>query len=264
MRWAACIEYDGTAYHGWQHQSHAANVQDVVEHALTKVADAPVAVVASGRTDAGVHAEGQVVHFDSEVRRNERAWLLGGNRYLPEDVAMRWVVPVDAAFHARHAARARDYRYWLIDRTAPTALWRHRVHHSHWPLDAQAMHAAAQVLVGEQDFSAFRAAGCQSKTPFRDVHHVQVERSGDWLRVDIRANAFLHHMVRNIVGSLLLVGDGRRSPDWVGQVLAGRDRREAGITAPARGLVLRRVRYPEHFELPAAGQKSQRVGGAFT
>lgn len=250
MRWAAGVEYEGTAYHGWQSQPHAASVQDALETALARVADAPIRVVASGRTDAGVHAKGQIVHFDTAARRGARAWLLGSNRYLPADVAVQWVMPVDASFHARYSALARDYRYWLIDRAAPTALWRHRAHHSHYPLDAEAMHAAAQVLLGEQDFSAFRAAACQSRTPYRNVHHVCIERAGPWLRVDISANAFVHHMVRNIVGSLLLVGDGRRPPDWIGRVLAGRDRRRAGMTAPARGLILWHVHYPECFGLP--------------
>lgn len=250
MRWAACIEYDGTAYHGWQSQPHASNIQDVLERALGQVAAAPIAVAASGRTDAGVHAEGQVVHFDTDVQRPRRAWLLGCNRYLPDDVAMLWIMSVDDAFHSRYTALARDYRYWITDRLAPTALWRQRAYHSHYSLNAETMHVAAQALLGEQDFSAFRAAACQSNTSFRNVHQVQVVRCGHWVRVDIRANAFLHHMVRNIVGSLLQVGDGRRSPQWIGQLLAAGDRRKAGITAPAQGLSLRYVHYPLHFGLP--------------
>ena len=250
MRWAACIEYDGTAYHGWQSQPHVSNIQDRVEWALSQVADTPIRVAASGRTDAGVHAEYQILHFDTEVQRPQRAWLLGCNRYMPADIAMLWTLPVADTFHARYSALARDYRYWITDRLAPTALWRDRAHHSHYALDARAMHVAAQALLGEQDFSAFRAAACQSNSPFRNVHRVQVTRCSHWIRVDIRANAFLHHMVRNIVGSLLQVGDGRRSPQWIGQLLAGRDRRKAGITAPAQGLSLRYVHYPEHFGLP--------------
>lgn len=251
MRWAACVEYDGTAYHGWQSQPHATNVQDTLEYALAQVADAPIRVAASGRTDTGVHAEAQIAHFDIDVERSERAWTLGSNRYLPDDVAVRWVVPVDNDFHSRYSAVVRDYRYWISDRTAPTALWRNRVHQSHYPLDVEAMHAAAQALIGENDFSAFRAAGCQSRTPWRNVHCVSVQRSGrDWIRVDIRANAFLHHMVRNIVGSLMEVGRARRSREWVAEVLAGRDRRKAGMTAAACGLALRRVHYPDCHALP--------------
>jgi len=252
VRWAAAIEYDGTAYHGWQSQAHASNIQDELERALSLVADQPVRVAASGRTDAGVHAEAQVVHFDSTAMRSARAWLLGGNRYLPDDIAMQWITPVNEAFHARYTALARDYRYWIVDSPAPTALWRNHAHHSHYPLDAQAMHEAAQALLGEHDFSAFRAAACQSRTPWRNVHSIAVRRSGHWLCIDVRANAFLHHMVRNIVGSLLLVGDGRRAPSWLAQVLATGERRQAGMTAPARGLSLRRVLYPEHFGIPPA------------
>src|SRR5699024_4361078 len=223
MRLAACIEYDGTDYHGWQSQPHAASVQDTLEYALSQVADEFIRVAASGRTDTGVHAEAQIAHFDTDVQRSERAWTLGTNRHLPDDIAVRWVVPISVDFHARHAAVARDYRYWITDRTAPTALWRNRVYHSHYPLDAQAMHAAAQALRGENDFSAFRAAACQSNTPWRNVHHVSVRRRGDeWICVDIRANAFLHHMVRNIVGSLLEVGQGKRKPEWMAETLAGR------------------------------------------
>lgn len=250
MRWAACIEYDGTAYHGWQSQPHASNIQDTVETALGRVADARMQVHASGRTDAGVHAQAQIVHFDTMIERSERAWILGGNRYLPDDIAIQWVTPMSAAFHARHAAVARDYRYWISDWIAPSALWRHRVYHSHYELNATAMHTAAQALLGEQDFSAFRAAACQSNTPWRNVHAIAVVRQDHWIRVDIRANAFLHHMVRNIVGSLMQVGDGRRAPQWIGQLLAGRDRRKAGMTAPACGLSLRHVHYPPEFELP--------------
>lgn len=254
MRWAACVEYDGTAYHGWQSQPHASSVQDTLEYALAQVADQPIRVVASGRTDTGVHAEAQIVHFDVGVERSERAWVLGGNRYLPGDVVVRWVVPIGDDFHARYSALARDYRYWITDRTAPTALLRNRVHHCHDALDTEAMHAAAQALLGENDFSAFRAAACQAKTPWRNVHHVRVQRHGDWLRVDIRANAYLHHMVRNIVGSLLEVGRGRRSPAWIGELLAGRDRRKAGMTAPARGLALRRVHYADRHDLPPVSE----------
>lgn len=250
MRWAACVEYEGTAYHGWQSQPHASSVQDTLEAALTRVADGPIRTVCSGRTDTGVHAEGQIVHFDTDAPRRERAWLLGTNRYLPSDVALQWVVPVDEAFHARYAAFARDYRYWILARTAPSALWRNRAYHCHYPLDADAMHDAAQALVGEHDFSAFRAAACQANTAQRHVQHVRVVREGDWLWLDIRANAFLHHMVRNIVGSLLEVGGGLRDPGWIGGVLAAGDRRQAGMTAPAQGLSLRHVHYPTRFELP--------------
>ncbi|MGB7757379.1 MAG: tRNA pseudouridine(38-40) synthase TruA [Salinisphaera sp.] len=250
MRWAACIEYDGSAYSGWQSQPHAPSVQDSLEAALSKVADEPIRTICSGRTDSGVHAQGQIVHFDTNAERRDRSWLLGTNRWLADDIAPQWFVPVPDTFHARFNAVARDYRYWIIDRDAPSALWRNRVWHVHKRLDHEVMHAAAQMLVGRHDFSAFRAAGCQAKSPVRHVHHVSVTRLGDWLRIDIRANAFLHHMVRNIAGTLAVVGRGEAVPAWVADLLDQRDRRRAGMTAPAAGLSLRRVHYPDDIRLP--------------
>jgi len=252
MRWAACIEYDGSAYHGWQSQPHAASVQDTLEAALERLAVCPIRTICSGRTDAGVHAHGQIVHFDTDVERPERAWLLGTNRYLPDDVAVQWVTAVPEDFHARFGAVAREYRYWILDRTAPSALWRNRAYHSRNRLAEEVMHEAAQALIGYHDFSAFRAAACQAKTPWRDLQRLEVTRHGDWLRVDVRANAFLHHMVRNIVGSLLPIGRGQRDARWLADLLACRDRTRAGMTAPAQGLSLRRVCYPSRFVLPGA------------
>lgn len=250
MRWAACIEYDGTHYHGWQSQPHASSVQDSLETALSKVANEPIRTVCSGRTDSGVHAQGQIVHFDTAAVRRDRSWLLGTNSWLDDAIAPQWFVPVPDTFHARFQAVARDYRYWLLDRDAPSALWRSRAWHVHRRLDHEAMHEAAQTLVGTHDFSAFRAAGCQAKTPVREIHHLNVVRQGDWLRVDVRANAFLHHMVRNIVGTLAVIGRGEAPTGWVGELLAGGDRRYAGMTAPAAGLSLRQVHYPPDVELP--------------
>ncbi|MES1954769.1 tRNA pseudouridine(38-40) synthase TruA [Salinisphaera hydrothermalis] len=250
MRWAACIEYDGSAYSGWQSQPHAPSVQDSLEAALSKVADEPIRTVCSGRTDSGVHAQGQIVHFDTRAERRDRSWLLGTNRWLADDIAPQWFVRVPETFHARFNAVARDYRYWIIDRDAPSALWRNRVWHVHKRLDHDAMHRAAQTLVGRHDFSAFRAAGCQAKSPVRNMHHVTVTRLGDWVRIDVRANAFLHHMVRNIAGTLAVIGRGEADPGWIGELLDQRDRRRAGMTAPAAGLSLRRVHYPEDIQLP--------------
>lgn len=250
MRWAACIEYDGSAYSGWQSQPHAPSVQDALEAALSRVADEPIRTVCSGRTDSGVHAQGQIVHFDTRAERRDRSWLLGTNRWLADDIAPQWFVRVPETFHARFQAVARDYRYWLLDRDAPSALWRHRAWHVHRRLDHEAMQAAADALVGQHDFSAFRAAGCQAKSPVRSVAHLKVVRQGDWLRIDIRANAFLHHMVRNITGTLAVVGRGEARPAWVADLLADGDRRKAGMTAPAAGLSLRRVHYPDDVVLP--------------
>ena len=250
VRWAACVEYDGSAYHGWQSQPHASSVQDTLEAALTRLAAAPIRTICSGRTDTGVHAQGQIVHFDTEVERSERAWLLGTNRYLPDDIALQWVAPVPQAFHARFGAVAREYRYWILDRTAPSALWRNRAYHSHHRLDVDAMQTAAQHLVGYHDFSAFRAAACQAKTPWRELSRCDVIRRGDWIRLEVRANAFLHHMVRNIAGVLMQIGCGEQPVGWAAQVLAARDRAQGGLTAPAYGLYLVDVTYPPEFDLP--------------
>lgn len=249
MRWAACIEYEGTAYSGWQFQKHAPSIQEYVEAALSRVANEPISVCASGRTDSGVHALGQIIHFDTRAQRSARSWLLGSNRWLPYDIAPQWFVPVADNFHARFYAVARDYQYWLLDGAAPTALWRRRAWHVHQRLDETAMAQAAEYLLGEHDFSAFRAAGCQARSPMRDLQHLTIRRSGDWLYVNVRANAFLHHMVRNIVGTLVKVGQGRAEPEWVAQVLASRDRRKAGMTAPAWGLYMQHVHYPATVDL---------------
>lgn len=265
MRWAAAIEYDGSAYHGWQIQPGTPTVQAEVERAVARVANAPVTVVCSGRTDAGVHAAGQIIHFDTDARRAPDAWLLGSNRYLPPDIAPQWFVPVTDDFHARYQAIARDYHYTILDRPAPTALWRERSWHVRHRLDDSAMRSAAMALVGEHDFSAFRAASCQARSPRRCIHHIEIRRSGDWLGIDIRANAFLHHMVRNIAGSLVQVGRGYHQPAWIVDVLTQGDRRLAGPTAPARGLVLARVHYPEETGIPAVqAQCGSEQGARYT
>lgn len=261
-RVAACVEYDGTAYAGWQRQPHAPSVQAEVEEALSRVADHPVAVVCSGRTDAGVHALGQVIHFDTPAARADHAWVFGANSHLPPDVSLRWTRPVPEDFHARYTAVAREYRYLILDYPARSALFAHRAAHSRHRLDAGAMHAAAQTLLGEHDFSAFRAAGCQSNTPVRRVERIAVDRHGDLLVVDIRANAFVHHMVRNIVGGLQVVGRGLEPPEWIAALLASRDRRRGGATAPARGLYLLRATYPAAYGLPPTEPPPGLMGGA--
>lgn len=248
-RIAACVEYDGTAYKGWQTQPHAPSVQDRVERALSRVADHPVHVVCSGRTDAGVHSLGQVIHFDTTAERPDHAWTFGANTHLPADISLRWCRPVPADFHARYSALAREYRYLILDHPARSALFADRAAHSRHRLDETVMHAAAQKLLGEHDFSAFRAADCQSNTPMRRVERIEVRRHGDLVAVEVRANAFVHHMVRNIVGSLRLVGRGLQPPDWIDELLASRDRRRAGATAPAHGLYFLRVTYPEEYGL---------------
>lgn len=251
MRHAVGIEYEGTDYHGWQRLSQGATVQGAVEAALGFVAAHPVDVVCAGRTDAGVHATAQVVHFDSESIRTPYAWMMGGNSRLPASIAILWAQPVAADFHARFSARARRYRYVLLNRRVRPALsWRSQAWEAR-PLDADAMHAASACLVGEHDFSAFRTAQCQAKHPVRSLHSIQVIRGGEEIIVDIQANAFLHHMVRNIVGSLILVGRSERPVEWLHELLLGRDRRLAGPTAPAAGLTFLGPRYPADWGLPA-------------
>lgn len=251
MRIALGIEYDGSAFNGWQRQSHAPSVQAALERALSKVADHPVEVVCAGRTDTGVHATAQVVHFDTHAERSMRSWLLGGNSNLPPEVAITWVRPISEEFHARFKATVRQYRYLILNRGHRPALLRNRVCWEHRPLDVEAMQAAARPLLGEHDFSAFRALACQASHPVRTLHRLELQRRGDLIWFDIEANAFLHHMVRNIAGSLMTVGKGEQPVDWLGELLAGRDRSRSGITAPAGGLYLVKVGYPPEFGLPA-------------
>ena len=250
-RFAAGLEYDGRAYSGWQFQPGLTTVQDVLQAALGRVADAPIDCVCAGRTDAGVHALAQVVHFDSDAARSERAWRLGANTYLPPDVSVVWTREVAAHFHARYSALSRSYSYLVFNRDSRPGLDTGRVTWERRPLDAARMHAAAQVLVGEHDFSGFRAIECQSKTPVRRIERLAVRRLGDWVRIDVTANAFLHHMVRNIAGLLMTVGHGESPPERVASVLASRDRKTNAATAPPDGLYLAAVSYPPEFGLPA-------------
>ena len=254
QRWAARVEYDGRAYAGWQSLPHNRSVQAEVERGLSAVAGHPVRVMAAGRTDAGVHALGQIVHFDSPARRSEMSWMLGANVNLPTDVSLRWVQPVAETFHARFTALQRHYRYVMHNGRARSALSASRA--GFWPrtLDADAMHRAAQTLVGEQDFSALRDSQCQSPTAMRCVKSIRVWRSGEFVVLDISANAFLHHMVRNTVGTLLEVGQGKRPVEWVAEVLASRDRRCAGMTAAAEGLTFIGPEYPPEYGLPPLPQ----------
>lgn len=250
MRIALGIEYDGTDFFGWQRLSHGSTVQGVVEEALSFVADHPVAVTCAGRTDSGVHARCQVVHFDSHAGRSERSWMLGTNSQLPSTVGVRWVVPVDEAFHARYGAVGRRYRYTILNRSARPALDARYVAWERQPLDTDAMQRASQALIGENDFSAFRTLACQAKSPRRNVHSIQIDRMGDRIDIDIQANAFLHHMVRNIVGSLLPIGRGERPESWLAELLAGHDRSLAGPTASASGLCFICPIYPAASGLP--------------
>ena len=250
-RVAAVVEYDGSAYAGWQFQAHAPSIQDAVQRAIGFVAGHAVDIVCAGRTDAGVHAVGQVVHFETDVRRTGRAWVLGANTRLPRSIALQWAAEVDPRFHARHSAIRRTYRYCILNRSARSALADARAAWVHRPLDADAMTRAAQALLGEHDFSAFRASECQSASPVRRVESACVAREGDFVWIELTANAFLHHMVRNVVGTLLEVQAAADPFAAMAAVLAARDRKAAGMTAPAAGLYLWRVDYPPAFAIPS-------------
>ncbi|WP_049622914.1 tRNA pseudouridine(38-40) synthase TruA [Frateuria defendens] len=251
MRIALGIEYDGTDFLGWQRLSHGRTVQGELERALSAVAAQPVTVNCAGRTDAGVHGRCQVVHFDTTAQRALRGWVLGGCANLPPGVAVLWAQEVPEAFHARFSARSRRYRYTILNRPVRAALDARYVTWERQPLDAGRMHAAAQALLGEHDFSAFRAVSCQASHPRREMLAIGVRREGEQVIVEVEANAFLHHMVRNIVGSLLPVGRGERPVEWMAELLAGRDREVAGPTAPATGLTFIGPRYEAHWGLPA-------------
>ena len=250
-RIALGLEYDGSAFAGWQAQSHARGVQSVVEQALAVVADHPVEVTAAGRTDAGVHALIQVVHFDTAVERSERGWVLGTTTNLPPQVSVLWAKQVPDAFHARYSALARRYRYLILNRQPRPALAAERVCWIRDPLDVERMRAAATHLIGEHDFSSFRAAQCQSRTPMRNVHEITVERRGELIVLTVCANAFLHHMVRNIAGVLIAIGKGERETTWTAEVLAARDRTLGGVTAVAGGLYFAGIRYAAALGLPS-------------
>lgn len=252
-RWVLGVEYDGSCFSGFQRQSAPSlpTVQGDLEAALGRIADHPVRLICAGRTDAGVHATGQVVHFDSSATRAPMDWVRGGNTLTHSGICIHWAVARDEGFHARFSAVWRRYLYVMTDHRPRQALLRDRVAEVTGPLDAQRMGQAAQALLGEHDFSSFRAAGCQARHARRMVQHVDVRRVGSLLALEIQANAFLQHMVRNIVGSLLEVGRGERACSWIGEVLAERDRTRAGVAAPPEGLYLVEVGYPLEQALPA-------------
>ena len=250
-RIALGVEYDGTDFVGWQAQRNGRSVAEVLGTAVSAVAGEAVAVHCAGRTDAGVHAAGQVAHFDTGAARSRRQWLLGINANLPEDAAVTWVRPVAEEFDARRSALARCYRYAIVNAPTRPVLARRYAWWLRAPLDCAPMSRAAAAWLGEHDFSAFRAASCQAATPMRRVDSIRVSRAGALVEIEVTANAFLYHMVRNFVGVLAEIGRGRAPADWAGELLAGRDRTKAAPTAPAHGLTLVAVRYPPAFGLPA-------------
>ncbi len=254
MRIALGIEYDGASFAGWQSQPHGNTVQDALERALSAVAGVPIGTICAGRTDTGVHALGQVVHFDTDVVRPETAWVRGVNANLPSSVAVRWSCPVGNDFHARFSARARSYRYLLVSHPVRPALMHGRVGWHHAPLDVEAMKAASVCLIGEHDFSAFRSSQCQAKTPVKIMQQLDIFEHDGMIVFELTANAFLHHMVRNLVGALVYVGSSRQEPEWIGTLLEGRDRSRAAPTFAAGGLYFVGVEYGPEWPLPAGGR----------
>jgi tRNA pseudouridine38-40 synthase len=250
VRIGAILEYDGSDFSGWQWQDSAPSIQQAVETALSRVANEVIRVTVAGRTDAGVHATAQVIHFDTAAVRSDHAWLRGANSNLPAGVALLWVGHVADDFHARFSATGREYHYVILNRPVrPTYLAR-RVTHEYRPLDVVRMQAAARHLIGTHDFSSFRAMQCQAKSPVRELRALDVARHGERVVIRAAANAFLHHMVRNLAGVLMDIGAGERAPEWAGEVLAARDRTVGGITASPAGLYLSAVHYPERLAIP--------------
>ncbi len=255
MRFAACVEYDGSNFSGWQTQKHdVRTVQEEVEAALSKVADETVSIITAGRTDTGVHATHQVIHFESDAERTEFAWCRGTNRFMAQDVRLIWVVKVSDDFHARFSALSRSYRFIINNAPIKSAILRSLSTHEFRPLDATRMAKASKALLGEHDFSSFRAAGCQAHSPVRTLHSIELQAQGNWIWFDVKANAFLQHMVRNIAGCLIEVGCDKRSVYWMEHLLQVKDRKHAGVTAPPHGLYLTGVEYPEEFILPSSSR----------
>lgn len=250
QRIALGLRYDGTHYHGWQTQEGLKTVQHAVENAVSHVADHPVIVTTAGRTDAGVHATAQVIHFDTTAIRTEHAWVFGVNGNLSHDISVTWAKPVAANFHARFSATSRTYRYIIYNHSIRPGILRKAVGWYYRPLDEKRMHESALYLVGEHDFSSFRGSGCQATHPIRKINYIKVSRVKDMVVIEVQANAFLLHMVRNIVGSLIAVGSGEKPIHWIKEVLLARDRRHSGVTMAPRGLYLVAIDYPDEFAIP--------------
>lgn len=246
------IEYCGSDFIGWQTQDQGRTVQQAVEKALSIVADHAVTVQCAGRTDTGVHALHQVAHMDTEADRKMHSWILGANVNLPLDVNICWAMPVEDDFHARFSAIKRSYRYIILNRSARSSVVHNKVSWEARYLDEKLMARAAEYLVGEHDFSSYRAVACQAKSPMRTISRLELFRKENYIVIDIEANAFLHHMVRNIAGVLMEIGMGKRPVEWAKEVLDFRDRTRGGETAPADGLYLTDVEYPEQFSIPKA------------
>lgn len=246
------VRYDGSAYRGWQSQdfTHLNTIQTALEKAIARVANHPISLVCAGRTDAGVHATGQVAHFDTEAMRSDYSWVFGANSNLPHDVSVMWAKEVEQDFHARFSATSRRYRYVVFNQSSRPAILHRYVSWYHQELDIERMQIAAQHLIGEHDFNAYRAADCQAKTSVRMLHQLEIKRQGELIVMEVHGNAFLQHMVRNIAGVLMEIGAGRKEPNWSRLVLESRDRRQGAFTASANGLYLTQVEYPQKYLLP--------------
>lgn len=257
MKFALGVEYDGHSFCGWQSQADGRTVQDTLQSALSQIAGEKISAIAAGRTDTGVHAIEQVIHFETQVVRPLTAWVRGVNALLPDSIAARWAHPVPDEFHARFSAQERSYRYLLINRATRPAIHADKVGWYHAPLDLRAMQVASEFLLGEHDFSALRAAQCQAKTPIKHLRKLSISRQADMLIFDVSADAFLHHMVRNMVGCLVYVGNGKYPPSWLEKVLASRERSLAAPTFSPDGLYLRRIEYEAKWGLPQVDQATQ-------
>lgn len=250
MRIALGIQYHGVGFYGWQKQPNLLTIQSTLETALAKIANEPVELFCAGRTDANVHAIDQVVHFDTRAKRHIDAWIWGTNSHLPPNITVRWARAVDYHFHARFKAKARQYCYVIFNHPIRPAILHSHVAWYYYPLDIERMRRASRYLLGEQDFSSFRSAYCHSKSPMRLLMSIEIQRYGDYIFLELTANAFLHHMVRNIAGTLMKIGAGRREPEWMQAVIAAKSRKAAAETAPAEGLYLTKVTYPEPYLFP--------------
>lgn len=251
MRFALGIDYEGTHYRGWQTQQEGVpSIQSTIEDVLSRIADHPVIIHAAGRTDAGVHASGMVAHFDTHAIRGHKSWLLGSNTWLPKDIALRWIHPVSEDFHARFKAVARRYRYIIFNSGQRSSQLAGKVTWHYHPLNFERMKIAANYLVGQHNFNSFRAVGCQSRNPNRHVHFLNLTKRGSLIILDIQADGFLHHMVRNIAGVLMAIGEGKAEPEWVQELLRVQDRTQGGVTASGSGLYFVDALYPPEFELP--------------
>lgn len=260
MKIALGIEYAGCHYFGWQRQDISPTVQEVLESALSEIADEQIRVVCAGRTDTGVHALQQVVHFETTSQRESQAWQLGTNAKLPKDVAVTWVLNVDNEFHARFSAESRTYQYLILNRRSRPAVFNGLVTWEYQKLDLERMQQASKCLIGENDFSSFRASACQANTPIRTIHKLEIISLGDWFLITICANAFLHHMVRNIAGVLMTIGKGKKEVAWAAEVLAAKDRKAGGVTASPDGLYLVNIKYPEKYIIPNPDTLMDKLG----